>query len=362
MQVVIAPDSFGGTLTSPQAARAIADGWLRARPDDRVTLVPMADGGEGTLAVVAAADGGERREAEVAGPLGRPTSAAWLLRPDGTAVIESAAACGLAQVPQGERDPLRTTTYGVGQLLEGARRAGTRRVSVGLGGSASVDGGAGAALALGIRATRDDGGGLKIGGGELATVRAVERGWLDSSWDGLEVVLWADVTTRLADAASTFGPQKGATPEVVERLRDGLQRWADVVERDLGGAWRDLPGSGAAGGLGFGLAAVVGGRLVAGAAAVADLLGLPDVVAGADLVVTGEGRLDATSLQGKVVGHVVELAREAGVEVLAVVGALPEPVDAIADVESAPHGAGGDPAAEVAAAAERIARRRGRAA
>lgn len=359
--MVIAPDSFGGTLTSPQAARAIADGWARARPDDQVALAPMADGGEGTLAVVAAAAGGERQAVEVAGPRGRPTTAAWLLLPDGTAVIESAGACGLALVPEGERDPLRTTTYGVGQLLEEARRAGAPRVSVGLGGSASVDGGAGAALALGIRAIRDDGGGLKIGGGELASVRTVDRGWLDPSWDQLEVVLWADVTTRLADAAATFGPQKGATPEMVERLRGGLRRWADVVERDLGGAWRDLPGSGAAGGLGFGLAAVVGGRLVAGAAAVADLLGLPQEVADADVVVTGEGRLDATSLQGKVVGHVVEVAHEAGVEVLAVVGALAEPVDAIADVEpSAPHGPGGDAAAEVAAAAERIARRRSR--
>ncbi len=357
MKVLVAPDSFGGTLSSIEAARAITLGWRRARSDDEVVSVPLADGGEGTIDVLARS-GDKLTRVEVADPLGRPRLARFLLR-DGLAVVESAEACGLKLLAPAERDPLRTTTYGVGQLLEAARRAGVRRIAVGLGGSATVDGGAGASTALGMRILRHGGGGLKIGGGELTAVTAIAPRWLDPGWESVDVELWADVDTVLIDAAPTFGPQKGATPEAVARLQAGLGRWAEVVEHDLGGHWRDLPGSGAAGGLGFGLAAVLDARLVAGAPAVAELVGLQEGLQGADLLVTGEGLLDATSMEGKVVGHVLALGQEAGLPVVAVVGRV-EAEGNLADIEpAAAEGPGPDPGAEVSRAARRLAQRMG---
>jgi glycerate 2-kinase len=357
MRVVVAPDSFGGTLTSAEAARAIASGWRRARPGDDIVLVPLADGGEGTLDALALT-GGEIREVEVADPLGRPRQGRWLLLEDGTAVIESAEACGLALLGRAELDPLRTTTYGVGQLLEAARRWGARTIAVGLGGSATVDGGAGALSALGFRIVDRAGQGLKIGGGQLADLDCVEPRWRDRGWDEVDVVLWSDVTTPLADAAHVFGPQKGATPEAVDRLERGLARWADVVEGDLGGRWRDLSGSGAAGGLGFGLAAGLNARVGPGSAAVADVVGVAAEGMDSAAVVTGEGTLDATSGAGKVIGHVIAVAERAGVAVHAVVGRERGSLDGLGDVEeSSPRGPGSDPAREVAAAAERLAGR-----
>ncbi len=357
VKVVVAPDSFGGTLSAVEAAEAIVAGWSRVRAGDETVSLPLADGGEGTLEAVSC-ENDERRTVEVADPLGRPRQARWLWRPDGSAIIESAEACGLKLLQVTERTPLKATTYGVGQLLEEARRAGCHRVAVGLGGSATVDGGAGAAVALGVRVQRQGGSGVKIGGGDLVTVDRVVPEWLDPQWRDVDVVLWSDVETVLAHAAATFGPQKGATPQAVARLEDGLARWADVVERDLGGSWRQLPGSGAAGGLGFGLMAVLAARRVPGAEAVAGLVGLDDALTHADIVVTGEGRLDATSLEGKVVGTVLQHAAEAEVRAVAVVGDYAEKVEGLDDVEAAaPQGPGENPAAEVAAAAGRLAER-----
>jgi glycerate 2-kinase len=359
VRVVVAPDSFGGTLSARDAAAAIAEGWRRARPDDEVVTVPMSDGGEGLLDVLARPVD-VRHEVEVAGPLGRPVTAAWLERTDGSAVVESALACGLALVPAEQRTPLDTTTFGVGQLLDDVRRAGCRDVRVGLGGSATVDGGAGALTGLGYRLTVADGSGLKVGGLDLHRVAHLERGWA-AAWDDVEVTLLADVTTVLDDAAVRFGPQKGATPEDVEVLRTGLARWAEVVERDLDvPGLRSAAGSGAAGGLGFGLAAGLGGRLTNGAVAVAELVGLHAALADADVVITGEGRLDATSLEGKVVDAVTTLALLSGrsATILAVCGRVDDRPAVLADVEaSAPRGPGEDPHAEVAAAAARLAER-----
>lgn len=358
MRVVIAPDSFGGSLTARQAASAIARGWRGTRPQDELVEVPLADGGEGTLQVVAT-ETDRLQEVEVADPLGRPRIARWLLRAGGSAVIESAEACGLRLLDPGERDPLRATTYGVGQLLEAARREGVTRLTVGLGGSATVDGGAGALIALGLRVLRDGGNGLKVGGGELRDVGRVQPGWLDRGWSDVEVVLWTDVTTPLTGAAAAFGPQKGASGEAVDALHDGLMRWADVVERDLGGVHREDPGTGAAGGLGFGLASALGARFEPGAARISEEVGLVDAVREADLVVTGEGRVDATSLEGKVVGTVLDVAGDLGIPVAAVVGGLDGDVAGLIDVEqAAPDGPGDDPAGEVAAAATRLSGRR----
>jgi glycerate 2-kinase len=358
VKVVIAPDGFGGTLSARAAADAIAAGWRDARPDDEVTCVPLSDGGEGLVDVLVG-DDDEVVTAEVAGPVGRPVEASWLLRADGSAVIESAQACGLALVPEGERDPLRATTFGVGELLEAARDAGVRRILLGLGGSATVDGGTGALLGLGFKLTVDDGSGLKVGAEDLERVARAEAGW-SGDWSGIEVVLLADVATRLADAAATFGPQKGATDEVVARLARGLEAWAAVAERDLAGGrpLRRKPGSGAAGGLGFGLACGIGARFDEGSRIVAELQDLAVTVLGADLVVTGEGRLDATSTQGKVVGRVVAQATAAGVQVAGVVGSVGDGAPELADVEAAaPDGPGDDPAGEVRTAAAHLASR-----
>lgn len=358
MKVVVAPDSFTGTLSSPAAATAIAEGWRRARPDDEVTTRPMSDGGDGLLEVLGS-PGDSRHVEEVVGPLGLPVRARWLLRPDGTAVVESARACGIDLVPPARRDPRRTTTWGVGQLLDAARRSGARRVLVGMGGSATVDGGAGALGGLGFRLTAADGGGLKIGGGQLHRIRSVAPDWVAGDWDRVRPVVLCDVRTRLLDAPARFGPQKGADEEAVDALRRGLERWADVVEADL--AHPDLraePGTGAAGGLAFGLAAGLDARLRPGAAVVAEQIGLPQAVAGADLVVTGEGTLDGSSLQGKVVGEVLARAGAAGVPVAAVVGVAAERPEGLADlVEAAPQGPGGDAAGQVTAAATALAGR-----
>ncbi|MFP5309388.1 MAG: glycerate kinase [Actinomycetes bacterium] len=362
MRVVVCPDSFGGTLTAPAAASAVAAGWRRARPQDDVVEVPLSDGGEGLLDVLCAADPTwQEQVTEVCGPNGHPRDARWLLRGDGTAVVESAEACGLRWVPEDRRTPMTATTWGVGQLLAAAHAAGARRVLLGAGGSASVDGGTGALSGLGWRLTVEDGSGLKVGGADLHRVAGVGPGWRVDLAD-VDVVLLADVRTPLHDAAATFGPQKGAGPEDVTLLAAALRTWERVCVRDLGApeALSSVPGTGAAGGLTYGLAAALGVEPTAGAPVVADLVGLADALARAEIVVTGEGALDATSAEGKVLTEVLRRAAGAGTPVLVVAGRVDEVPDGVIDAEaSAPAGAGSDPAAEVADAAARLAGRRG---
>jgi len=357
VRVLVAPDSFGGTLSATAVATAVAEGWRRSRPGDEVAVQPLSDGGEGLVDVVAALEGASVQRFEVVGPRGLAHEARWVLLADGSAVVESAQACGLAHLAPDRRDPRRTTTWGVGQLLDAARRAGARRVLVGLGGSATVDGGAGALSGLGFRLTVDDGSGLKVGGEDLPRVTGADRGWV-AHWDGVEVELLADVTTVLADAPRLFGPQKGADQATVEHLERGLAAWRRVCEDDLGAApdLAEAPGSGAAGGLGYGLAAGIGARLVPGAGSVAGLVGLPAALVGADVVVTGEGRLDATSAAGKVVGHL--RAAHPG-RLLAVTGGPGDaPSDLVDDHEPAARGGERDADADdVAAAAARLAGR-----
>lgn len=321
MKVVLAPDKFAGTLSAAEAAAALARGWARARPGDELVAVPMADGGEGTLAVVADGVPGARRvQVEVADARGRPRLATWLRLPDGAALIEAAEACGLSRLAPAERDPLQTTSYGVGQLLRAAAEAGAARLVVGLGGSATVDGGAGLAIALGAVLRRADGNRLRVGGRSVGEVVSAQP----SAPLGVGVIVAGDVSNPLlgpSGAARVFGPQKGAAPEAVALLEAGLEAFADVLERDLpGGPWRDRPGAGAAGGLGFALLALTGARIVPGAAAVADLLGLESALRGATAVVTGEGSLDASSAGGKAPLHVLARGRAHGARVLAVAG------------------------------------------
>lgn len=334
MKVVLAPDKFAGTLSAAEAAAAMAEGWRRARPGDEVVAVPMADGGEGTLDVVAAAvPEAERVTVEVADARGRAVAAEWLRLPDGRALVEAAQACGLSRLDPTDRDPLRTTSYGVGQLLRAAVDGGARAIVVGLGGSATIDGGAGMAIALGHRLLRADGNGVKVGGrwaGE--THRVVPALPL-----GVGVTVASDVDNPLLGprgAAAVFGPQKGADEEAVILLEEGLARYADVVERDLGAPdprWRDRPAAGAAGGLGFALVAFCGARVEPGARAVADLTGLDAALEGAAVVVTGEGSLDAQSAAGKAPEHVRARGRAVGARVLVVAGRVRDGAGAVYD-------------------------------
>lgn len=369
MRVVIAPDSFGGTLSPVAAAEAMAAGWSQARPDDEVRRLPLSDGGEGlTDALLAAWPGDEAptvHEVEVVGPAGLPVMSRHLVLADGTVVFESATACGLALLPEERRDPRNTTTWGVGQLLGMIAEHGGRRILVGLGGSATVDGGAGALSGLGWRVTVEDGSGLKVGGTDLGRVAGIAPGWVPRELDGIAIELLADVDTALLDAPRRFGPQKGADADTIAMLEQGLQVWADVVEAtfDRPGL-RDEPGTGAAGGLGFALAAAHGATLVPGGPTVADLVGLDEHLDRADVVVTGEGRLDAASLEGKVVGTVLERARARDLPVVIVCGSADRELAAelgrgrVEVLATAPQGIPTDPAATVrravAAAADRL--------
>jgi glycerate kinase len=323
LKVVVAPDKFAGTMSAAQAAAAIADGWRSRRPDDELVQVPMADGGAGTLDVVAGVvRGAERVGVEVADARGRARRASWLRLPDGRALVEAAESCGLAWLADDERDPRRTTTYGVGQLLLAAQRARPTEIVIGLGGSATSDGGAGMALALGNRLLRADGNGLKVGGEHLVHLASVE--YVDPHL--APVVIARDVSNPLLGphgAVAVFAPQKGASESDLPVLAAALEHFADIVERDVaGGPWRDVEGAGAAGGLGFGLLAFCGARMSSGAEAVASLVGLDDHLRGADVVIAGEGKLDDQTAAGKTPAFVAESGRRAGARVLAVAGQI----------------------------------------
>lgn len=322
MKVLVCPDSFKGTLTAADAAAAITQGWRSVRPEHTVVAVPLADGGDGTLEVVAAASpDAERHTVEVADARGRASTGDWLALPDGTALVEAAQAVGLAKLASNERDPMVATSYGVGQLLRAAVDAGCRAITVGLGGSATVDGGAGMAIALGHKLRCDDGNGVKVGPRWLD-----ELAWIEAGRPlGVPVDVASDVANPLLGpdgAAHVYGPQKGATEADVPLLESALAHLADVAERDLlGGPWRDLPGAGAAGGLGFGLAAFCQATLRSGGEWIAELVGFDDALAGCDVVVFGEGALDRqTTAHGKIGAHVVAKARKQGARVLAVAG------------------------------------------
>lgn len=305
-RVVIAPDSFKGTATARDAAAAIARGWATVRPGDDVLPAPQADGGEGTIDAVAAADpGASVRTAAVTGPDGRPVVARWLLRDSGEAVLELAETSGLPLM--GTLDPLGATTRGLGELLGVVLDAGATAITIGLGGSASTDGGAGALAALGMTLADASGRPLSDGGGALAGLRQPDRSKLRPPPPS-GVRLLTDVTAPLlgpAGAAAVFGPQKGAGPAEIAELDAALSHFAEQLGGDP-----TLPGSGAAGGAGYGLSVAWGGVLVPGAPAIAALSGLPELVAEADVVISGEGRFDATSSGGKVVGHVLSVVPE----------------------------------------------------
>jgi glycerate kinase len=301
--VLIAPDSFKGSLTSVQVARALADGWCRARPDDEVVLCPLADGGEGTLAAIEAAGGWTVRTARVQDPLRRPVEARWLLSADGErAVVEMAEASGLSRVAPAERDPIAATSVGTGELVGAAIDAGARHVTLGIGGSATTDGGRGLLEGL------DDG------------ARRLDRTDLEVACDVSNPLLGP------TGAAATYGPQKGATPEDVAALDARNSAWADELEALEGRRERDTPGAGAAGGVGFGLLAAQGRfrsfALRPGIDLVMEATDYPARLTRADLVITGEGRIDAQTGFGKTALGVAKRAAAAGVPCIAVGGGV----------------------------------------
>ena len=341
MRVVIAPDSFKGSLPAAAAAAALAAGWHAARPGDEVRTVPLADGGEGTLDVLAAAVPGARWEqAQVTGPAGQPVDCPWLVLPDGTAVVELAAASGLPLLSR--PDPLGAHTIGLGEVIGCALDAGARQLTVALGGSASTDGGTGALAALGARFLDAGGRPLPAGGGALPGLAAVDMTGLRPPPPG-GVSCLSDVRAPLlgpAGAAAMFGPQKGASPAQVVRLDAGLARLAGLLGGDP-----DAAGAGAAGGTGYGLAAAWGALLAPGAPQLARLAGLDQALAGAGLVITGEGRYDQTSGTGKVAGAVFAAAAAAQVPAALVAGQVADRPPAGVPVLSLAGLAGGVPQA-----------------
>ncbi len=313
MRVLVAPDKFRGTLTARQAAEAIETGWRRTRPGDALDVVPMADGGEGTLEALVDAQGGRIVAATVSGPLGDQVDAAFGIveTADGlTGVVESARASGLALLGEGRRDPMHTTTRGTGELILAALEVGVRRVVVCLGGSATNDGGAGMAAALGIRFLDAQGRAIADGGGALLGLARIDAGDLHPAIAGATFLGATDVENPLcgpSGASHVYGPQKGASADDVFLLDRALAHLAAVVHHDLGIALKDEPGAGAAGGLGFGLQAFCGARLRRGVDVVMEAVDLGGRMEGAALVITGEGSLDAQSLFGKVPAGVIEL-------------------------------------------------------
>ena len=331
LRVLISPDSFGGALDSVGVAASIAAGWTRVRPNDEIMRRPMADGGEGTLAAVADAlgEGAERRTAATTDALGRPVTADLLLLDEGRgAFIEMAAASGLARLTPEERTPANAetaSTRGTGELMRAALDAGVEWITLGLGGSATTDGGSGLLRALGARFMARDGSELPEGGTALARLERIDLAGLDPRLREVRLVIASDVTNPLCGArgaAATYGPQKGADREAIERLDSALATYGRTIEAATGRLVADLPGAGAAGGTTAGLLGFTRAVVRPGVEVVAELVGLAAALEEADLVITGEGRADEQTLQGKTAIGVATLARPRSTPVVLLCGGL----------------------------------------
>ena len=326
MKIVIAPDSFKESLSAMAVANEIEAGFREFFPDAQYVKLPVADGGEGTVQAMIDASGGRRVALQVSGPLGEPVDAFYGLMGDGaTAVIEMAAASGLELVPAAQRDPLRTSSYGTGQLIRDALDAGARRFVLGVGGSATNDGGAGMVQALGGRLLDEAGRDLPPGGGALDRLRRIDLSGLDARIQDSVFDIACDVSNPLAGpqgASHIFGPQKGATPAMVELLDANLRHYAEVIDSELGQQVADVPGAGAGGGIGAAMLVFLGGRLRPGSEIVTAAVGLDAAVADADLVITGEGRIDSQSIHGKTPIGVARVAQRHGKPVIAIAGSL----------------------------------------
>jgi glycerate kinase len=326
MKIVIAPDSYKGSIYAPEVARAMREGVLRVEPEAETVLVPVADGGDGTLETLVETSGGEIRTAEVTGPLGEPVAADWGAMGGGkTAVIEMARTSGLALVPLDRRNPLESTTYGLGEMIREALDAGFRRFILGIGGSATNDAGAGMAQALGARLVDGDGADLPFGGAALARLDRIDASGIDPRTRKAEFLVACDVNNPLTGpegASAVYGPQKGATPEMVAQLDAALARFAEVAKRDIGADVSDVPGSGAAGGLGAGIMAFLDGQLRPGVDIVLETVAFDSHLERAALVITGEGSMDFQTVYSKAPIGVARLAKARGIPVIGISGSL----------------------------------------
>ncbi len=333
-KIILIPDSFKGTMRSDEFC-AIAEQAIRVHyPDIAVVSLPVADGGEGSVDCFLQAMSGTAVTRTVQNPFGEPVECRYGLFDDGkTAVIEMAAAAGLPLV-ENRKNPLTASTFGVGQLMVDAAQHGATRIIVGLGGSATNDGGCGAAAAAGIRFYNKDGALFVPAGGTLCDIDRIDCAALDPQMRGAKVITMCDIDNPLfgtQGAAYIFGPQKGATPDLVVQLDDGLRHLDDCLKRDLGVDVSAVPGAGAAGGMGAGMIAFFGSELRRGIDVVLDTVGFDRHLDGADLVITGEGKIDSQSLRGKVVIGVARRAKGTGVPVIAVVGDIEDPLDSVYD-------------------------------
>ncbi len=326
MRIVIAPDSYKGSLSAPQVAAAMAEGLGRVFGSAEIVQVPIADGGEGTVEALVASTGGRMKISTVQDPLGRPVEATWGILGDGkTAVIEMAAASGLPLLRPEERDPLKTTTYGTGQLVREVLNQGLPRLILGIGGSATNDGGAGLAAALGARFTDGREQPLAPGGAALAELEKIDLGDLDPRLENLDIMVACDVDNPLCGdrgASAVFGPQKGATETMIERLDAALANFGRVAEAATGHRLADQPGAGAAGGLGAGLLFFTGAELRPGIQLILEAIDFDRLLAGTDLVITGEGLTDYQTAYGKAPVGVAEAACRLGIPVICLSGGL----------------------------------------
>ena len=315
MKIVVAPDSYKGNMRSAAICEIVRAALMEDLPSAEIVAMPMADGGEGTVDSVVSATGGSIHSVEVCGPLGDPVEAQYGVLPDGTAIMEMASASGIELVPEGRLDPMKATTFGTGQLVGHLVDQGHENIVMGIGGSATVDGGTGMAQALGFRFYDSTGNEITERGGKILS--RIAR--IESVLFGANIRVACDVNNPLIGpngAATVFGPQKGATPEMVRQLDAGLGNLQRIT--GIAGA----PGDGAAGGLGYGLRAFCNAEIVSGARLIAETVGLPNALDGADLLITGEGRTDGQTASGKLCSTLASLARERGVKTLLVSGAL----------------------------------------
>jgi len=333
MKIVVAPDSFKGSLTAIEVSDAIEQGIREIFPKAEIVKIPMADGGDGTVQCLVNATGGEILKEKVTGPLGDEVLASYgILGDKKTAVIEMAEASGLTLVPENKRNPLITTTYGTGQLIKIALDQGCRKMIIGIGGSATNDGGAGMVQALGVKLLDKDEEELGFGGGELKKVFRIDTKYLDNRLSETKVLVASDVSNPLCGpkgASWIYGPQKGATPEIIEELDESLAHFAEIVKRDLNKDVKDIPGAGAAGGLGASLMAFLDAELRPGIDIVIEIVKLERAIKGADLVITGEGKIDSQTIYGKAPIGVAKIAKKYNVLMVAIAAIIDDDADIV---------------------------------
>jgi glycerate kinase len=333
-KVILIPDSFKGTMSSAEICTVMAASILQFYPGAEIVRIPVADGGEGSVDAFLRAAGGKKIELSVRGPFSEEVSAFYGILADGTTAVIEMAACSGLPLAEGRLDPLSATTYGVGQLIEAAVKTGCRKIILGLGGSATNDGGCGVAAALGVRFLDRAGKSFVPTGGTLENIQTIDTGGLIPELAGVEIVSMCDVDNPLygeTGAAPVFGPQKGASPQAVQKLDTGLRHLARIVRPDPHKDAALMPGSGAAGGMGYGMRVFLGSKLKMGIEAVLDAVDFDHLLCGADMVFTGEGKIDVQSLRGKVISGIARRTKKAGIPLVAVVGDIGDGIDAAYD-------------------------------